>query len=156
MLWKRTLIAIPLIGFLFLTIRAVLAQGYMGVIAQFLANPGTQLLSADLVLSLSLVTIWMVLDARKKQNSFVPFLVITLIFGVAGPLLYLLLRDVSPRIQRIESILVLAALCVFSVIVQPPPTSSTTDAQLQSSPFSKPGKHLTAFQHRDGTGNRAS
>lgn len=147
MLWKRTLITIPLLAFLCLTARAVLAQGYMGVIAQFLANPGTQLLSADLVISLSLVTIWMVTDAQKRQNAFVPFVLITLLFGVAGPLLYLLLRDFSPKVQRAEAILVLVVLCLFSVVIQPPDPAVKTDAVLEMSPdptyrnMAQPGRH---------------
>ncbi len=119
MLWKRVILSLVLIFFLFLTVRAVNAHGYLGVILMFNSNPATELLSWDLIISLALVSIWLVADARKHGHAFVPFLLITLFFGVAGPLLYLILRGFSLRMQRVEASLVFLGLCAYSAITHP-------------------------------------
>ena len=115
--WQRIALGFALLLFLFMTVRAVNAFGYMGVIAMFQANAATQLLFLDLVLSLTLVCIWMVSDARTHQNAVVPFIIITLIFGIAGPLAYLILRGFSLKFQRIEAIALLVLLLGYSAMV---------------------------------------
>ncbi len=85
-------LSLVLAAFLTLTAIAVLEHGYLGFFALALANTATQLLALDLVICLSLVAVWMVMDARKRQTSVVPYLAVTLAFGAASPLLYLLRR----------------------------------------------------------------
>lgn len=119
MIWKRSILSLILIFFLFLTVRAINAHGYLGVILMFNANPGTELLSWDLIISLTLVCIWLVSDARKNGNAYFPFLLITLLFGVAGPLLYLIVRGFSRRIQRVEAILIFFGLCAYATLTHP-------------------------------------
>jgi hypothetical protein len=46
----------------------------------------------DLTIALSLVTVWMVRDARQRGQSVAPFVVLTLLLGSVGPLLYLIRR----------------------------------------------------------------
>jgi hypothetical protein len=47
----------------------------------------------DLVIMLSLFAVWMWSDARERGASAVPYLIVTALFGGAGPLLYLLVRE---------------------------------------------------------------
>ena len=46
----------------------------------------------DLVITLSLVLVWMYLDSRERGEAFVPYALVTLFLGAAGPLLYLIRR----------------------------------------------------------------
>ncbi len=79
--------------FLALTGVAVYEHGYLGFFELALANWATRVLAADLVISLSLITWWMVVDARRRGRAFLPYLLVTLTFGAAGPLLYLIRRE---------------------------------------------------------------
>jgi hypothetical protein len=47
----------------------------------------------DLVIALSLVTVWMWGDARRRGRSAIPYVLMTLALGSAGPLLDLLTRE---------------------------------------------------------------
>jgi len=49
------------------------------------------------VLSLGLVLTWMALDARETGLPYLPYLAVTLLFGVAGPLAYLVHRGLGER-----------------------------------------------------------
>ncbi|HKN00404.1 MAG TPA: hypothetical protein VJX23_07790 [Candidatus Binataceae bacterium] len=46
----------------------------------------------DLIIELTLVSLWMYFDARKRGTSAIPFIVIAVVFGSLGPLAYLFLR----------------------------------------------------------------
>ena len=100
-MWKKVVLALVFADFAFLTVRALLAFGYMGVIEAFLTNAATQLLSADLIISLSLVSIWMFKDARGKGRNVWPYLLTTLVFGSAGPLAYLLVGAFQSQPRRV-------------------------------------------------------
>jgi hypothetical protein len=88
----RVILSVVLAGFLALTVVAVAQHGYVGFFELASANWATRLLSLDLVISLSLIAAWMVRDARERGAAFVPYLLVTAIFGAAGPLLYLIWR----------------------------------------------------------------
>jgi len=90
--WIRIVLALVLLDFLGLTAWVVYQHGYLGFFDLVNANWATRLLFLDLVISLSLITTWMVRDARERGAAFVPYLVITAFFGAAGPLLYLIRR----------------------------------------------------------------
>lgn len=108
--WKRALVSLALILFLVSTVRVLVEHSYLGFFLIANANSATQLMLADLTIALSLVAIWMVRDARGQGKSFVPHLFITLMFGVAGPLSYLLTRSGSRRLHRVAAFVLLAAL----------------------------------------------
>jgi hypothetical protein len=55
----------------------------------------------DLLIELSLVSIWMYFDARQRKRSAIPFILITIVFGSLGPLSYLFLRFSDPQAQPI-------------------------------------------------------
>jgi hypothetical protein len=54
----------------------------------------------DLALSLTLVAVWMVRDARARKAAYLPFLALAFLFGSVGPLLYLVGRGM--RRQPLE------------------------------------------------------
>lgn len=87
---KQIALGIVLVDFLALTAYAVWVHGYLGIFELLFANPATILGSTDLVISLSLASIWMWQDAKKRGISPVPYLVATAALGSAGPLLYLI------------------------------------------------------------------
>ncbi len=96
-MWKRVALSLVLAFYLFLNYRALSDFGYFGVIEWFGANSATILLSWDLIISLTLICIWIVQDARSKGRFYLPCLLVTLFLGVAGPLLYLIARGFSPQ-----------------------------------------------------------
>jgi hypothetical protein len=92
--WKKLLLADVLVAFLALTTWAVLVRG--AAMIDDLWNPTGLLLSVDLVIALTLAVVWVWRDARARGVSPIPYVLLTLLTGSAGPLLYLLRRE-SPR-----------------------------------------------------------
>ncbi len=92
-MWKKIILGVLFIDFSFLNLRALSAFSYFGVLEAVFANQATQLVFADLCISLGLVLAWMFKDARAKQRYFWPYALVTLLFGVAGPLAYLLVEE---------------------------------------------------------------
>ena len=90
--WKRLVPGIVLAVFLTDTALIVGEHGYLGFFELALANTATQLMAFDLVIALTLASVWMVIDARRRSRSAGPYLIVTLLFGAAGPLLYRVMR----------------------------------------------------------------
>jgi len=87
-----------LLPFLALSAYVLGTAGLSGFLAALLASPSTALASVDLSLSLGLILFWMHADSRASVTPFAPYLVITLALGVAGPLMYLIHRELrAPR-----------------------------------------------------------
>lgn len=86
-------LGITLIGFLALCEVAVAQHGFRGFFELTTANWATRALFADLLISLALILSWMFRDARERGIGVAPYLVVTLVLGSAGPLLYLLRRE---------------------------------------------------------------
>jgi hypothetical protein len=82
-----------LLPFLALTTHVIATVGFAGFYAEALRSPATVLMGMDLAISLGLVLAWMWNDARETRTPFLPYLLVTLAIGVAGPLLYLIHRD---------------------------------------------------------------
>ncbi|MCA9779562.1 MAG: DUF2834 domain-containing protein [Candidatus Eremiobacteraeota bacterium] len=76
---------------------AMLDYGYIGFFPAALANSASKQVFCDLIVSLSLVCTWLVRDARKRGISVMPYVVVTVLFGSFGPLLYLLREDALPQ-----------------------------------------------------------
>lgn len=70
--------------------------GYVGIFRDAFESSGSIQVLCDLTISLGLVCIWMVGDARKHGRKAWPFVLTTLFLGSFGPLLYLMLR---PHLQ---------------------------------------------------------
>lgn len=82
-----------LVPFLALTAYVLATVGLVGFYAEMLRSASTVLASTDLTLSLGLIAFWMYGDARETGTPFLPYLVVTVVIGVAGPLLYLVHRE---------------------------------------------------------------
>ena len=87
---KQIALGIVLFDFLALTGYALWSHGLVGFFEAELANAATISAVADLMISLSLIAVWIWQDAKKRGISAVPYLAITLVLGSAGPLLYLI------------------------------------------------------------------
>jgi hypothetical protein len=94
---KPVAIGITLASFGALTLRALDVHGYLGFFGALLASPAGILAIADLVIALSLAAVWMWSDARERELPFWPYFALTLVFGSAGPLAYLLHRELRAR-----------------------------------------------------------
>ena len=89
------ILAVVLADFVALTLWALSHSGYVGLFEFQLSSPAGIQVIVDLVLSLSLVMLWMFRDARERGATFLPFALVTLTLGSIGPLLYLLVRELS-------------------------------------------------------------
>jgi Terpene cyclase DEP1 len=92
----KSIVALTLLAFVFLTGRALNEFGYLGFFDQMALSSASQLAFADLLICLTLIIVWMVKDSRKHGRTIWPFVLVTVVFGAAGPLLYLLL---APRLS---------------------------------------------------------
>ena len=89
---QRTLIVITLVLFGALSAVALIEHGLVGLFTTPLQSLAGQQVFADLVISLTLVMIWMWHDAKATGRNVWPWLIATLAVGSFGPLIYLLTR----------------------------------------------------------------
>ena len=87
---RRILAIIILFPFSLLSLYAMAEVGYLGLFEYQLQSPAGWQVLADLVVALVLVLSWMVPDAKRSGRNPVPWVVLTLLSGSFGPLLYLL------------------------------------------------------------------
>jgi hypothetical protein len=97
---KRLLLWAVLIDFLALTGYVLYTHGLVGVFELATANAVTILLTTDLLIALTLVLVWLWGDARDRGISPMPYALLTLATGSAGPLLYLIRRDRDVGFER--------------------------------------------------------
>ncbi len=98
-----------LVAFIAATLFALYRYGYASFLMFAGANEATQLLFVDLALSLILVAIWMVRDARGRKGAFLPFLALAFFFGSVGPLACLLTRGWGRARQRLVGAIAVGA-----------------------------------------------
>jgi membrane protein implicated in regulation of membrane protease activity len=97
---KKLVLFVVLADFVAFTVWVLATGGSLTeVVAAFSVNPWILQVSLDLVLALSLVSIWVWSDARKRGKNPVPWIVATLFTGSIAPLTYLLFRS-GPAEQR--------------------------------------------------------
>ena len=89
----RAIIVVTLVLFGALTAVAVWVDGVTGIFASILGSYGSMQIFADLVISLTLIMIWMWRDARLKGRNPWPWIVATVLIGAFSPLVYLLTRN---------------------------------------------------------------
>jgi hypothetical protein len=85
----RAGLSIVFVLFMALSIEVLWQFGVAGFLNAALDNPATTLVFVDLALALSLMTAVIVRDAASGGRRVWPFVLLTLSFGSAGPLLYL-------------------------------------------------------------------
>jgi hypothetical protein len=100
---KQLALSAALIVLLAMDAYAVYLYGYIGFFRMVLANFAGVTAFVDLLIALVLILIWMGEDARQRNVSAVPYLVLTIALGSVGPLLYLI-RRFSDRTERPASI----------------------------------------------------
>jgi hypothetical protein len=74
---------------------AVREVGYFGLVEPHFQSWGASQILVDLVILGVLACIWMVADARARALNPWPFVVLTVIGGSFGPLVYLVFREVN-------------------------------------------------------------
>ena len=86
---KQLLAMIILLPFGALSLYALWQVGYIGLFQYQLDHPAGWQVLADLVVALVLVVSWMVPELKKAGYSTMPWIILTLLLGSFGPLLYL-------------------------------------------------------------------
>ena len=82
---------------------SVYLYGYIGFFRMVLANFAGVTAFVDLLIALVLIIVWMGDDARQRNVSAIPYLVLTIALGSIGPLLYLIRRS-SDRTERAAAV----------------------------------------------------
>jgi hypothetical protein len=90
---KLLLLGAVIVGFGGLTTAALLDVGFWGIIAPHFESWGGAQVFTDLVILAVLSCIWMWRDGQKQGILAWPFVVLTLVAGSFGPLLYLVARE---------------------------------------------------------------
>ncbi len=83
----KVLLSLVLIDFLALTGYVLYHYG-LGFLDVVVSNSVTALITFDLLIALSMISVWMWRDARSRDINPWPYVVLTLCTGSAGPLLY--------------------------------------------------------------------
>ena len=92
-------IAVVLADLLAVTAWAVSREGVAAFYQFPWLSPVALQVSADLVIALGLVVVWMWRDARARGVSPLPYVAVTLVAGSFGPLLYLFTRAADHAAQ---------------------------------------------------------
>ena len=89
---KQIVFSAVLVGFSPQTAFVLYEYG-LGWIPMVFENAVNLTIFTDLVICLSLMIAWLVVDARERGLTWWPYLVLTLGFGSVGPLVYLIRRE---------------------------------------------------------------
>lgn len=97
---RLIVLLLVLAAFGVLTALALLDVGYLGILEPHFLSWGGAQVFFDLVILAVLACAWIVGDARERGMSAWPFILITLVAGSFGPLLYLVVREVRATARR--------------------------------------------------------
>ena len=90
---KQLALSAVLIAFMALTLEALYQYGFVGLFEAIFSSLPATLCLVDLTIALSLALIWMARDAKDTGISPLPYMLLTIGFGSAGVLLYLIRRE---------------------------------------------------------------
>ncbi|MEO1070572.1 MAG: DUF2834 domain-containing protein [Cyanobacteria bacterium J06638_6] len=96
---QRSLLAITLVLFGALTAAALWYHGYWGILEPHFKSFGAAQVFVDLVIALTLVLVWLWQDAKAIGRNPWPWILITLVAGSFGPLIYLLTRKSDAAVE---------------------------------------------------------
>jgi len=96
---QRILLTVTLILFGALSAEALWQHGFWGILAPHFQSFGGGQVFADLVIALTLAMVWMWRDAKTTGRNVWPWIVVTLVAGSFGPLIYLLTRKSAGEAQ---------------------------------------------------------
>jgi hypothetical protein len=101
---KQLALSAALIVLLAMDAYSVYLYGYIGFFRMVVANFAGVTAFVDLLIALVLIIVWMGEDARQRNVSAIPYLVLTIALGSIGPLLYLIrrFRDRTERASAVE------------------------------------------------------
>lgn len=102
MSWKQIGLGLVLADFAAFTGWVVWQHGYTSFFTEAAASAVSAQVLLDLGIALSMVSVWMIGDARERGLSAVPYLLLTLTLGSIGPLLYLVRRVGEGRPSRAQ------------------------------------------------------
>jgi hypothetical protein len=88
----RSLLLVTLALFGALSAAALWQHGYWGLFEPVFKSFGAAQVFMDLVIALTLILVWMWHDAKARGRNIWPWIVLTLLAGSFGPLLYLQTR----------------------------------------------------------------
>jgi hypothetical protein len=97
---RLIVLVVILAGFGVLTSLALMDVGYFGILEPHFRSWGGAQVFVDLVVSCLLACIWMTYDAHERGLSAWPFVLITLVAGSFGPLLYLVVRELRSTARQ--------------------------------------------------------
>lgn len=80
---------------------ALVDVGYIGIIKPHFRSWGAAQVFTDLVIVAVLVVGWMINDARGRGVNPWPYVALTVVAGSFGPLLYLIVRELRPRVASV-------------------------------------------------------
>jgi len=86
-----------------LTAKALAEVGYLGIVLPHFQSWGAGQVLADLVILALLACFWMAADAPGKGLKAWPFILLTLVAGSFGPLLYLVFRELRVDARRLPA-----------------------------------------------------
>ena len=103
--YTKTFAILALVPFTLLTGYAVTEVGYIGIFDYHRHSPAGWQVITDLVIALLLILAWLFQDARTCGRNPWPWLMLTLLVGSLGPLLYLATRqpNASDRVAQTAS-----------------------------------------------------
>lgn len=110
----RIAAAVVLVAFSAFTVELLLEFGFVGFLNAAHSNGPAVQVFLDLVIALTFVLAWVVVDARRQGGSYWPVVLLTLMVGSIGPLLYVVVRPLQASAQRG---ILLAALGVLGALV---------------------------------------
>ncbi len=93
-------LVVVIAGFSVLSALALIDVGYMGIVAPGFQSWGGAQLFFDLVILATLACFWMANDASERGLPAWPFILVTLLLGSFGPLLYLVMRELRSTSAR--------------------------------------------------------
>ena len=97
---KTLVLALVLTAFSALTLHAIASHGYLGYFEVLLSSAAGVHITADVVIALTLVFVWMAGDAQERGLPFWRYAVLGLFLGSVGPLAYLIHRELRARAPR--------------------------------------------------------
>ncbi|MBI1260114.1 MAG: DUF2834 domain-containing protein [Rhizobiales bacterium] len=86
-----------IVGFGILSTLALMDVGYLGIIEPHFKSYGAAQVFVDLVIVCLLACIWMAQDAPQQGLPAWPFIILTLVAGSFGPLIYLVVRTLRAK-----------------------------------------------------------
>ena len=90
---QRTILIVVLILFGALSAVALWFDGVLGIFGSITHSWGSVQIYVDLVIALAIICVWMYRDAKSSGQNPWPWIVMTALIGVFGPLVYLISRE---------------------------------------------------------------